>query len=361
VKGKQPVDTAWRIIETDALEKIHFLWLEITGKCQRECEHCYAESGPKGSHGTMSEADWKRVIEEGAEAGVKTVQFIGGEPTLHPALPELIRYALSQGLEVEVFSNMEHIKPHLWDALSQEGVSMATSYYSANNQEHDSIVRRRGSYARTKANIAEALRRDIPLRVGVIGLREEQNVERAIQDLGQLGVDEPQIGVDYLRQVGRGIRNQSPSTDQLCGHCANGVLAILPDGGVQPCVFSRWPQMTVGNVHEQSLRSIVEGEQLAKTRTQLREAFAQRRDENALEVVGTSNIVGPCLPGVCDPLKGPCVPDMCHPTLYPPCDPQKPPCPPECRPNCWPSCQPNCGPACSPSCYPQGNCRPVVG
>lgn len=28
---------------------VSFLWLEITGKCQLACEHCYVDSGPTGS------------------------------------------------------------------------------------------------------------------------------------------------------------------------------------------------------------------------------------------------------------------------------------------------------------------------
>ncbi|HEY3514514.1 MAG TPA: hypothetical protein VGL36_35370 [Kribbella sp.] len=47
----------------------------------------------------------------GCELGV---QFIGGEPTLHPASPELLRRALAAGLEVEVFSNLVHVTPALW-------------------------------------------------------------------------------------------------------------------------------------------------------------------------------------------------------------------------------------------------------
>jgi len=62
-----------------------FAWLEITGKCQLACEHCYADSGPNGTHGTMDEADWRRVIDEPTAQGVAMVQFIGGEPTTHPA------------------------------------------------------------------------------------------------------------------------------------------------------------------------------------------------------------------------------------------------------------------------------------
>ena len=83
-----------------------FLWLEITGKCQLECVHCYAGSSPRGTHGEMVFDDWKRVISEAADAGVQHVQFIGGEPTLHPHLDELVDHALGARLRVEVgYSN----------------------------------------------------------------------------------------------------------------------------------------------------------------------------------------------------------------------------------------------------------------
>jgi len=84
------------------MERISFVWLEITGKCQLVCEHCYASSGPAGTHGAMAADDWRRVIHEAADLGARMVQFIGGEPTLHPALPQLIDHALDAGVEVEV-------------------------------------------------------------------------------------------------------------------------------------------------------------------------------------------------------------------------------------------------------------------
>jgi MoaA/NifB/PqqE/SkfB family radical SAM enzyme len=31
------------------MAELSFVWLEITGKCQLECAHCYADSGPQWS------------------------------------------------------------------------------------------------------------------------------------------------------------------------------------------------------------------------------------------------------------------------------------------------------------------------
>jgi MoaA/NifB/PqqE/SkfB family radical SAM enzyme len=66
------------------MAELSFVWLKVTGKCQLRCTHCYAESGPSGTHGKMGTANWLRVIDQTVGLGVKTVQFIGGEPTLHP-------------------------------------------------------------------------------------------------------------------------------------------------------------------------------------------------------------------------------------------------------------------------------------
>ena len=287
-----------------------FLWLEITGRCQLACGHCYADSGPTGSHGAMTVVDWVRVLDEAAALGAEMVQFIGGEPTLHPGLAQLVDHAVELGLAVEVFSNLVHVTPGLWEMFSREGVRLACSYYSDDPAQHAAVTGRANSHVRTRANIVEALRRSIPLRVGVVDTFDGQRAEQAMVELRALGVAE--VGYDRLRQVGRGVRDQLPSVDQLCGHCATGVLAISSSGEVWPCVFSRW--LPVGNVRTASLAEIVSGPRVTEVRDQLVARF--------------------------EPIQVPCVPNMC--------DPQ-----------CGPQCSPACGPQGGGSpCAPRGGCRP---
>jgi uncharacterized radical SAM superfamily Fe-S cluster-containing enzyme len=46
------------------------------------------------------------VIDEAYDAGCRQLQFIGGEPTLHPSLDSFIRHAAEKGYEfIEVFTN----------------------------------------------------------------------------------------------------------------------------------------------------------------------------------------------------------------------------------------------------------------
>jgi MoaA/NifB/PqqE/SkfB family radical SAM enzyme len=306
-------------VDWGSVKTTSFLWLEITGKCQLECVHCYADSGPAGTHGAMTTEDWIRLIEEAAELGVQAVQFIGGEPTLHPDLPRLIEHALGVGIEVEVFSNLVHVAPTLWKCFQRPGVRLACSYYSDRADQHAAVTGRTGSHTRTRSNILEAIRRSIPLRVGVVGLTDDQRTEQAMEELRDLGVSS--VSYDHIRQFGRGVRDQPSSTDQLCGHCADGVLAISPTGEVWPCVFSRW--LPVGNVRDTPLSDIIAGTPINNVRRELSSAFAVRPDA--------------------------CLPDMCDP---------------QCGPNCSPACLPQgtrdpCGPR--GGCMPNYDVRPLSG
>jgi MoaA/NifB/PqqE/SkfB family radical SAM enzyme len=296
--------------------ELSFAWLEITGKCQLECIHCYASSGPSGTHGVMTTGHWVSVIGQLADHGVDMVQFIGGEPTLHPDLPALITTALAHGLGVEVFSNLVHIPDALWDVFALPGVQLACSYYSDDPVEHAKITGR-PTYHRTKANIEKALAQGIPLRAGVVDMGGGQRATQAVAELVDLGIPSP--GIDQLRQVGRGIRDEQASMDQLCGRCADDVLAISPTGDVWPCVFSRW--LPVGNVLQQSVADVLASPDLKSTRSELAANFSQRPQAS-------------------------CFPDPCHPDCNPP----------TCQPNCSPRCSPSCDP-----CAPKARCWPYYG
>jgi len=283
---------------------LRFIWAEITSRCQLTCTHCYAESGPFGTQGTMSRDDWRRLIDDAAEIGTQMIQFIGSEPTLHPALPDLVGHALDSGLEIEVFTNLVRVTSRMWETFSRPQVRLATSYYADDAGQHEAITGRRGSHARTKANIAEAVRRSIPLRVGLIHVAEGQRVRQAWQELVDLGVTD--IGMDRIRQVGRGVRDRVADVSQLCGACAQGRVAVASNGEVWPCVFARW--MPIGNVRVTPLADIVTDSALTM----------------AQEKIGN-----PSKPQKCDPQSR--------------CDPSKSGCNPDCPPGyhaspkkCWP-------------------------
>ncbi|MEV0277749.1 radical SAM protein [Streptomyces sp. NPDC050610] len=237
---------------------LDMLELEITGKCQLACTHCLSESSPQATHGTMTPADWQAVITDAAALGIRTVQLIGGEPTVHPHWRDFAELALSLGREVEIYTNLYRVRDQWWDLFGRPGVTLGTSFYSDDPAEHDRITGRPGSHARTRAHIREALARGIGLRVGIVHILPEQRIEEARADLLEIGVT--RIGTDRVRAVGRAsLPGRSPSVEELCGWCTRGRAAVLANGDLTGCVLSR--DFPVGNVKEKRLAELLGGQE----------------------------------------------------------------------------------------------------
>jgi len=333
---------------------------EITGKCNLSCSHCYASSSPQGTHGAMTIPDWHRVIEEAAVLGCRSIQFIGGEPTTHPGLPQFIQIARSFDMHVEVYTNLVSMKPVLWDVFQACNVHVATSFYTADPEIHEEITQGRNSFSKTTTNIKQVIAAGLSLRAGIVEMRPDQAIEEAEAFLRDLGVRN--IRVDHIRPVGRGetyIQITDSRTDPrqaLCGQCAKGKACITPSGDVYPCVFSRW--LSQGNVLHQSFRDIIFSNQMEATRADLTTFFLQRSSalqgngapcmpatEKYLETQDLSHLFTPlCDPDdeECNPEIPPCNPNgLCIPDFEEPCDPIKP-CPPMASP-CTPdmTCRPD--------------------
>lgn len=295
------------------------LSLELTLRCQAQCTMCYNHSGPAGTDGEMTTEHWESVLDQAAELGVKSVQFIGGEPTLYRGeggLARLIDHALNLDLGVEVFSNLIRIPEALWPALRHDKVTLATSYYSDTAAEHEEITKRRGSYEMTRSNIAKATSYGIPLRVGIIRSLEGQRIAEAREELIRLGVDPERIGGDGVRALGRAAGTakapgggEGGPAGHLCGHCTRNRWAVLPSGEVTGCGMSR-DVGSGGNVLRQSLRAILAGDSWAQLRATIpapRGNCTPNEDSCAPSpgaLPATSRAMA-CYPG-----QGPCSPDQ---------------------------------------------------
>ncbi len=249
--------------------RVDRLALELTGRCQLACVHCYAESAPGRGHGGMTGADWRRVLDQAVACGVGAVQFIGGEPTLHPEFVELVEHALSAGFRVEVYTNLVRVSRAHWELFRRPRMSVATSYYTADPDRHDRLTGRVGSHARTRANIAEAVRRGVRLRVGVVDVTGE--ADAACADLRSLGVRDVQVaGVQGIGRAATAV----PSADDLCGACVPHRAAVDPYGRVSPCVMARW--ISVGDVHRDDLAAVLAGPRMNAVSAELGARFAAR-------------------------------------------------------------------------------------
>jgi MoaA/NifB/PqqE/SkfB family radical SAM enzyme len=301
--------TAECVQEVSVMNGLSFLWLEITGKCNLLCSHCYAESGPAVElYGKLTYRDWTRILDEAAELGCRRVQFIGGEPTMHPRLDDLVDHANHRGFEfIEVFTNATRLGKELVGCFQRSGVHVATSFYSDDPGVHERITQGEGSWQRTVHGIESALAAGLPVRVGVIETdRNVGHAPRAIEFLKGLGIRD--IRVDRQRGVGRGepvqLGIKEERLEELCGQCWKGRLCVTSSGEVFPCVFSR--ATPLGDARA-GLSDILRTVKLTDFRRKVR----AMQESVASASIWRCN-PDDCGPGGCNPAQ-PCNPDGCGP------------------------------------------------
>ncbi|MFN3225391.1 MAG: radical SAM/SPASM domain-containing protein [Hyphomicrobiales bacterium] len=297
---------------------LDFLWLEVTNACNLTCSHCYAGSGPNGGvDDKLSQEQYISVINAAADIGCRKVQFIGGEATLHPGLPKMIEVARSRKFtSIEVFTNLVRLNEQLLDCFVQNGVSVASSFYSFNAATHDSITGRPGSWQRTVVNLKSILAAGLDCRVGIITMDQNradlQKTEAFLHSLGVLD-----IGRDEVRAFGRAASDDgSPEMSELCGSCAGDVICVGYDGKVSPCIMSK--HWSVGDLAESSFADILSSRKLGVTREQIH-AETWHSDQDKARMGSCNPDCTPCSPKTdqnCTPKT------YCYPKHSPGCSPK---------------------------------------
>jgi len=74
-----------------------------TVRCDRSCGFCFNHSLPEMRD--MSYEAFRALAERLAQLGIRTLDILGGEPTLHKDFPRLVDYAVQKGLGINISSN----------------------------------------------------------------------------------------------------------------------------------------------------------------------------------------------------------------------------------------------------------------
>lgn len=277
------------------------LFVELTGRCNERCVHCYAGSSPDVDE-ALSREQVLAVVSEARALGFSAIQFTGGDPLLSPHLVEALRHAREEGIpHVEVYTNGLALRPNVAEVIASCGAKMALSVYSHLPEVHDGITGSPGSLQRTLSAIKLARSLKIDVRVGVV-LREG-NIDHAGEIRRLLvahGVSPEKVGIDRERPVGRGrwqSEHEPPETawDPGAGgqpgesslhslsrqEPGTGKLAITYDGYVAPCIFDR--STRIGSIDQSDLRTILE-----------REVHFRGERKQQLPVVGEALACGDC-------------------------------------------------------------------
>lgn len=200
----------------------------LTYSCNLACRFCYAgcgdaEAGP-GNPGrepgrrrwpwqrrpavapdrVMTTGEIRRVIDILAdEAEVPSLSFTGGEPTLHPQLPELIAHAAGRGMRVNLITNgLRCAEPRYVARLVDAGLTSAqVSLEGADAETHEGLTRRPGTFAKTLRGLANLRAAGLTVHTNTTVSRANAHALTGIVDLAaDLGL--PHLSMNFLIPTG---------------------------------------------------------------------------------------------------------------------------------------------------------------
>ena len=266
--------------------------LEINRRCSLRCLHCYIGEEDLSSQipsifELMPTEDLSSFLDDLRAMGVFLLVFTGGEPFVNKRLNSLLQMASDKGFVSEIFSNLQYLPSWFSELnpLESRIGRVQVSVYSSDQEVHDAITKRTGSFTRTLKNIEFLRTRRFYVEVATPLMKDNLASWKRTRDFfARLGVPQnfswPIVNEYYSGKPGKSDLNISPEqfrqfVDENKGFlietrfdenpnapiCEAGIalFSIVADGSVFPC--SQFP-FRVGNIAEQGIRAIYDSEEM---------------------------------------------------------------------------------------------------
>jgi len=138
--------------------------IDVTNLCNLRCPVCPVTVAMSRTRGMMTFDTFKLIVDDLARSGAKPAIYFNfsGEPTLNPALPEMVGYAAARGHETFISTNATKVDRRLAERLIEAGLSRINLCLDGFSREAQESYRVRSNFEQVKANIegfAEARRR----------------------------------------------------------------------------------------------------------------------------------------------------------------------------------------------------------
>ncbi len=158
------------------------LTVALTASCNLRCVGCrYGRDFMVGKHLPLKLM--RDLLDDAKGAGVNTVRLYGGEPLLHPHIPEIVEHACSLAIKPYITSNGILLKEKV-DRLYSAGLRLVTMGFYGIAGEYDAYVQRPDHFSRLDASIASVRDRygdKIELQLNYVLMRQTCTM-RALQD-----------------------------------------------------------------------------------------------------------------------------------------------------------------------------------
>lgn len=175
---------------------IKSFWLTVNRECQLRCEWCYASDLSFKKEDDMDKQLAYRIIDLCADLKIQRCTLLGGEPSIYPALFEILERLrdrkittglVSNGVRFSDFSFTQHLKPFL------EGVTVALK---AGNERDFAMVTNSKSFHDIAQGVQNLKEVGIPFNISILmNTSLMEKVEEMICFADSLGVESVQLDI----------------------------------------------------------------------------------------------------------------------------------------------------------------------
>jgi cyclic pyranopterin phosphate synthase len=293
--------TAGRLVGALIQPRPYKVMVAITADCNARCHGCrYGRDFMPGHRLGLDMV--RQLLDDAAEAGFYSIRFYGGEPLLHPELPQMIEHCISLGMRPYVTTNGALLDQKI-DRLVEAGLRDLTIGFYGVGDAYDEYTQTPGLFDRVERGIratADRHAEHVQMQMNWLLMRPTSDVEtlRAARDFAEryrmsMRVDLVHYSLPYFQEgpdrclqfrpedrqridrVVDELVSMKAAHPSLLNHTLEGLLSIpdwliegpdmrVPctayemiwvgaDGTVQLCYVT----FTLGNLHEQRLRDLL--------------------------------------------------------------------------------------------------------
>ena len=179
----------------------------FTNMCNLRCKHCY-QRADRALPNELSYEEKLKVIDQLDKAGVPSLAFSGGEPTIHPHFIDMVYEAARRGMYVSVATNgMRFADIKFAEQVKKSGLRyVEVSIDSADPKKHDEFRGIAGCWEKAVKGLRNAVK--LGFSTGMAVTLTRMNVDE-VEDLINLAEDLGVTRIIFFNfvPVGRGLEN----------------------------------------------------------------------------------------------------------------------------------------------------------
>lgn len=286
-----------RLEEVVPLDTPFSVHIDICSQCNFKCKFCFQSDTSamkeKGYRfGSMKFELFQKIVDDLTEfpRKIRKVKIgLHGEPTLHPELPRMIRYLKSKNATeiIELFTNGSLLNPGLNDAIIDAGLDRINiSVEGLTAEKYHEVTGVKIDMDAFLGNIRHLyeIRRSCKIYIKVVDIDfTPEDKDRFFALFGDI-CDE--IFIEHVVPQWAEVNKFAVDTIGMYGQPVKKYKEVCPfpfmylhfnfDGTTSPCTLDWGKEVVIGNVAQESARSIWEGAKLNDLQIRM---LRKKRDE----------------------------------------------------------------------------------